>query len=218
MTTHAHSPHLEHHFDSLEQQQTAATLGMWMFLATEVMFFGGMFAGYAVYRWRYPAAWIEGSSHLDTLWGTINTCVLLTSSLTVALSVYEAQMGRRRRLVWMLVATMVLGAAFLGIKFYEYYHKWEENLIPVPGFKLSHATNPEVPQELVRMFYGFYFAMTGFHALHMIIGLGLYTWLVVRARRGEFSTEYHTPVEIVGLYWHFVDIVWVFLFPLLYLV
>ena len=218
MTTHAHSPHLEHHFDSLEQQQTAATLGMWMFLATEVMFFGGMFAGYAVYRWLYPAAWQEGSSHLDVFWGTVNTCVLLTSSLTVALSVYYAQTGRRKQLVWMLVATMVLGVAFLGIKFYEYYHKWEENLIPVPGFELLHPTDREVAPELVRMFYGFYFAMTGFHALHMIIGLGLYTWLLVRARRGEFSAEYHTPVEIVGLYWHFVDIVWVFLFPLLYLV
>lgn len=218
MTTHAHSPHLEHHFDSLEQQQTAATLGMWMFLATEVMFFGGMFAGYAVYRWLYPAAWVEGSSHLDTLWGTINTCVLLTSSLTVALSVYEAQMGRRRQLVWMLVATMVLGAAFLGIKFYEYYHKWEESLIPGPGFELLHPINEEVSPRLVEMFYGFYFAMTGFHALHMVIGLGLYAWLLIRARRGEFSAGYHTPVEIVGLYWHFVDIVWVFLFPLLYLV
>ena len=218
MAAHAHSPHLEHHFDSLEQQYTAANLGMWLFLATEVMFFGGMFAGYTVYRWMYTDAWIEGSNHLDIMLGTINTCVLLTSSLTVALSVYESQMGRRKQLLWMLVATMVLGAVFLGIKFYEYYHKWEEHLIPGPTFELLHPFDETVEPRLVRIFYSFYFAMTGFHALHMIIGFGLYTWVFLRARRGDFSPEYHTPVEIVGLYWHFVDIVWVFLFPLLYLV
>ena len=218
MTTHAHTPHLEHHFDSLEQQYAAANLGMWLFLATEVMFFGGMFAGYAVYRRMYHDAWVEGSSHLDVALGTINTCVLLTSSLTVALSVYESQRGRRKQLLWMLVATMVFGAIFLGIKFYEYHHKWEESLIPGPGFELLHPNHAAVDPRAVRIFYSFYFAMTGFHALHMVIGLGLYTWLARRAWRGDFSPEYHTPIEMVGLYWHFVDIVWVFLFPLLYLV
>lgn len=218
MTTHAHSPHLEHHFDSLEQQYTSANLGMWLFLASEVMFFGGLFAAYAVYRWLYTDAWVEGSRHLDVVLGTINTCVLLTSSLTVALSVYQAQMGRRKQLLWMLIATMVLGTVFLGIKFYEYHHKWEEYLIPGPSFQLLHPFNEAVDPRQVRIFYSIYFAMTGLHSVHMIIGLGLYTWLVVRTRRGDFSPEYHNPVEIVGLYWHFVDIVWVFLFPLLYLV
>ncbi len=204
---------LAHHFDDLLQQQEAASLGMWVFLATEIMFFGGLFVGYTVYRFLYPEAWAAGS-HLTQLWlGSINTVVLIGSSLTMALAVYFAQHGKRELLILFLILTIVLGAAFLGIKFLEYYHKYEEHHIPGYDFRY--------PGELahqVALFLVFYFFMTGMHALHMIIGIGLLATLIVRAWRKEFSPEYSSPVEITGLYWHFVDIIWIFLFPLLYLI
>ena len=200
-------------FDDYEQQQEASTLGMWVFLATEILFFGALFLGYTVYRGMYPAVYGEASRRLDIVSGAINTAVLLCSSLTMAMAVHEAQRGKRRMLILFLILTMVLGAAFLGIKFYEYYQKYQENLIPGPGFvwegrDATHAS----------LFFIFYFVMTGMHALHMIIGIGLMATLVVLTWRGKFNAIYYSPVELSGLYWHFVDIVWVFLFPLLYLV
>ena len=224
MTTAAHNPHLAHHFDDMEQQYLSANLGMWAFLVTEIMFFGGMFAVYSVYRFMHPVAFAEGSAHLDVLIGTINTAVLLTSSLTVALSVHAAQTGRRRQLVLLLAATIVLGLVFLGIKFYEYQHKWHEHLVPGPHFHLpdEHFKLREYADRIdprrVQAFFGLYFTMTGFHALHMVIGLGLFLYLLLKARRGAYSAAYSTPVEMCGLYWHFVDIVWVYLYPLLYLI
>jgi cytochrome c oxidase subunit 3 len=206
---HAHA----HQFDDAEQQREAASLGMWVFLVTEIMFFGGMFTAYSVYRLFFPGAFGHASHELDVVLGTTNTAVLIASSFTMALSVHAAQVGRQRRLVWALLATMLLGSAFLGIKLTEYAHKFHEGFVPGPRF---HWPGPEAPQ--AQLFFSLYFAMTGFHALHMVIGIGLLAWLVLAARRGRFGAAYNTPVENVGLYWHFVDIVWIFLFPLLYLI
>ncbi len=209
---HAHHPALAHHFDNLAQQGEASTLGMWVFLVTEVLFFGGLFLVYLVYRSTYPEAFIAGSHELDVLLGGINTAVLITSSLTMALAVHAAQTGHRRTLMIFLVVTMVLGAAFLGIKSVEYYHKFVEHHVPGPGFQFE--------EEYIRhaqLFFSLYFIMTGLHALHMIIGLGIMTWMLWWSWRGIITAEYYSPIEISGLYWHFVDIVWIFLFPLLYL-
>jgi cytochrome c oxidase subunit 3 len=202
-----------HQFEDYEQQQHASTAGMWIFLATEILFFGGMFLGYTVYRAIYPHAFGEASCHLDILLGSINTAVLLCSSLTMAMAVHSAQVGSRRLIVLFLVFTLLLGAAFLGIKFYEYYEKYEEHLIPGKNF-MWEGSDPTH----VSLFYLFYFIMTGMHALHMIIGIGLMAVLIALTRLGKFNSVYYAPIELGGLYWHFVDIVWVFLFPLLYLV
>jgi cytochrome c oxidase subunit III len=208
-----HEPALRHHFDDLAQQHEAATLGMWLFLATEVLFFGGLFAAYMLYRVWYPDTFGAASRTLDITLGAVNTMVLIGSSLTMALAVRAAATDERRRLLLFLVATMVLGAVFLGIKGVEYAHKFEEHHVPGFGFHFE-GTAPE----RANLFFSLYFAMTGLHAAHMIIGLGLMTVMLVMAARGRFSARWYTPVEISGLYWHFVDIVWIFLFPLLYLV
>jgi cytochrome c oxidase subunit III len=202
----------QHHFDDVEQQHQASWLGMWVFLSTEVMFFGGMFAGYFVYRHWYMQAFASASNHLDLWLGAINTAVLICSSFTMALAVYSAETSRRKPLITFLVLTIILGLAFLGIKFYEYHTKFEEHLVPGSSFRFDASLAR--PAEI---FFSFYFAMTGMHAVHMLIGIGLLTTLIFQARRGRFSAFYHTPVELTGLYWHFVDIVWIFLFPLLYL-
>ncbi len=210
---HAHSHGLQHQFDDMEQQGRANTLGMWLFLATEVLFFGGLFTAYLVYRSAWPQAFAEASRHMDVTLGTLNTAVLIGSSLTMALAVQAAQLGSRRTLILFVLGTMVLGSVFLGIKFYEYYHKYTEQLIPGLNF---HYEGPMAHQ--VMMLFILYFFMTGMHALHMVIGLGLLTYLILRARRNAFTAGYYFPVEVVGLYWHFVDLVWIFLFPLLYLI
>ena len=204
---------VEHQFDDYEQQQQATTLGMWGFLATEVLFFGGMFVGYTVYRLLYHAPFGEASRHLDVVLGAVNTGVLLCSSLTMALGVHEAQEGNRRMVMLFLAITAALGMIFLGIKFFEYYQKFEEHLIPGPHFMWNGADARHAS-----LFFIFYFIMTGMHALHMVIGIGLMAILVFLTWRGKFSSVYYAPIELGGLYWHFVDIVWVFLFPLLYLV
>jgi cytochrome c oxidase subunit III len=202
-----------HQFDDLEQQHEASWIGMWVFLATEVMFFGGMFTGYTLNRSAYPTAFADASNHLDIWLGTINTAVLICSSLTMALAVRAAQLGQRKPVIIFLILTIVLGMAFLGVKFTEYYAKAAEHV--VPGRSFTYEGPLAAPAEI---FFSLYFAMTGMHALHMIVGIGLLTTLAVKAARGGFSATYNTPVELVGLYWHFVDIVWIFLFPLLYLV
>ena len=207
-----HSKALAHQFDDLEQQEEADTLGMWLFLATEIMLFGGLFLGYAVYRFLYPEGWIEGSHHNNVVLGTINTAVLLVSSLTMALAVHAAEAERWRTAAHFLIATVVLGTLFLGIKFYEYYEHYLHDLVPGIGFNAEGAG----PAPYVEMFMAFYFVMTGLHATHMIVGLGIVGVLAVQAWRERLS--FYTPVEITGLYWHFVDIIWVFLFPLLYLI
>ncbi len=204
---------LAHHFDDLAQQQEAASFGMWVFLATEIMFFGGLFVSYTVYRFLFPQAWAAGSNITELPLGAINTVVLICSSLTMAMGVYFAQTGRRGMLIFFLIVTMILGAVFLGIKGLEYYHKYIEHYIP--GYDFQYQ-GPFVHQ--VSLFVVFYFFMTGLHALHMIIGISLVAALTVRAWRREFSPAYFSPVEVTGLYWHFVDIIWIFLFPLLYLI
>ena len=188
---------------------------MWAFLITEIMFFGGLFIGYIVYRSLYPAAFAEASNLLDYRLGAINTAVLICSSLTMVLAVRAAQLGQRRPLVIFLVLTIILGSAFLVNKGFEYSHKFHEPLVPGPNFGPSHRlAHPQQAQ----LFFGFYFGMTGLHALHMIIGIVILAIYVVQAQRGRFSQDYFTPIDIIGLYWHFVDIVWIFLFPLLYLI
>ena len=204
---------LAHQFDDLAQQYEASHLGMWAFLLTELMFFGGLFVGYTVYRTAYLAGFVEGSQYLEVPLGTLNTAVLISSSLTMALAVHAARVGRRQILIRCLLLTMLLGLVFLGVKGYEYWQKYHESL--APGVRFNYA-GPSA--RAVELFLIFYFVMTGLHALHMIIGLGLLTVLVLLAWRGVFSAAYHTPVEVIGLYWHFVDIVWIFLYPLLYLI
>ena len=207
-----HTAGLQHHFDNMEQQREAGTLGMWVFLITEIMFFGGMFAAYILYRSFYPEAFAEASSELNALYGGVNTIVLICSSLTVVLAVFAAQTGNRRGQVLFLALTIVLGLVFLGIKSVEYAEKFEKHHIPGPGFQWDR---PDAPH--AQMFFFIYFAMTGVHALHMIIGIGIFAVLLYQAQRGRYTPEYHSPIEVGGLYWHFVDIVWIFLFPLLYL-
>jgi len=202
-----------HQFDDPEQQHESAYLGMWVFLATEVLFLGGLFAAYSVYRFTYAGAFREASHHLYVWLGAINTAVLLCSSLTMALAVHAAQLGGRRTVVALLIATILLGSVFLGIKSVEYYQKYEEHFIPGPHFHFEGANGTHA-----QIFFSFYFVMTGMHALHMIIGIGIMIVMITLTLRGKFSPEYYFPIEMTGLYWHFVDIVWVFLFPLLYLV
>jgi cytochrome c oxidase subunit III len=210
-----HHPALQHHFQTLEQQQEAATLGMWIFLVTEVMFFGGLLMAYLLYRVWYPAAWTEGSLELDIRLGGFNTVVLIASSLTMALAVRAAQTGEQKWTVRWLLITMALGLTFLVVKYFEYHEKWELNHIPGPNFVFEGP--PEMGAHL-QIFFSLYFGLTGLHAVHMIVGVTLLAVIAWMAHRRQFSPEWHTPVELSGLYWHFVDIVWIFLFPLLYLV
>lgn len=201
-----------HQFDDAEQQHEAISLGMWAFLITEVMFFGGLFLGYTIYRWQYPGAFIEGSHHLSITLGCFNTVVLILSSLTMALAVHAAQLGKKKQITGFLVATLVLGSIFLGVKSFEYAHKFHEHMIPGPHFDSAHVSN-----KATEIFFSFYFAMTGMHAVHMIIGAAILIVLILMSLRGRFHEKYSSPIEMFGLYWHFVDIVWIFLFPLLYL-
>ena len=209
----AESSILAHQFDDLEQQHETATLGMWLFLATEIIFFGGLFTAYTACRSLYPDAFAAASHNTEVLLGSINTVVLLGSSFTMALAVHAAQQGKRRTLVTFLLCTIALGLLFLVIKFLEYHHKFVEHLVPGHGFRVE---GPQPRQQ--ELFVSFYFAMTGLHALHMVIGIALLAILVVLGWRGRFSRQNHNAVEVSGLYWHFVDIVWIFLFPLLYLI
>jgi cytochrome c oxidase subunit 3 len=237
-----------HHFDDWQQQTDARVLGMWLFLVTEVMFFGGLFTTYMVYRASAPATFAAGSNHLSIWLGGTNTIVLLTSSFTMALAVYAAHHRSAKNLLLFLVATIVLGLAFMGIKAYEYYEKYIDGLVPIRGLrfdaeKLTHGAASEVQQTSdhasvasdpaapaaeeagpaidegkAKIFYGLYFAMTGVHFLHMVIGIAILLLFLRPAARGSFTGGNFVPVELMGLYWHFVDIVWIFLFPLLYLI
>jgi cytochrome c oxidase subunit 3 len=313
MSTHSdhnehHQPGLQHQFEDMGQQEESVTIGMWLFLVQEIMFFGGLFTAYLVFRSRFPLAFAEASNHLDAFWGGLNTLVLIVSSLTMALTVYYAQKGNRNLQVIMIVLTMFFGTVFLGVKVIEYTDKYNNGLVPITGLnkKTPKGMEPPVEQKVagdqhagdkvassspkfvlpfevrayaadashskpyfnpkgefqwnygshvidyglakeketgkqyltdaerigyfsngvfdpnkyrdkIRIFYYIYFVMTGLHALHMIVGLGLMAWLGWMAWRGTYSAEYYMPVEMSGLYWHFVDIVWIFLFPLLYL-
>lgn len=240
-TTTEHHPALVHQFDDMAQQKEASTFGMWVFLLTEIMMFGGLFVAYMIYRLKYYEAFVAGSTSISVNWGFVNTLVLICSSLTMALAVSAAQRGIRRQQQLFLVLTMALGVVFLVIKGIEYNAKYQEHHVPGGFFQTFDAVKDHPNQEhniywdlvnkdhftpesalsvarQTEIFFCFYFAMTGLHALHMIIGLILMTWLLRKASRNEFGPNYYTPVELGGLYWHFVDIVWIFLFPLLYLI
>ena len=203
-------------YDSLEQQTETGHLGMWLFLATEILFFGGLFTAYTVYRFNYPEAFTAASRTLSVLFGTLDTAILLTSSLSMALAVHAARAGRRGALIGFLLGAAALGTAFLCLHGYEYFHDLREGHLPGRGFRFEG--NGGAPANGVQLFFVLYFVMTGLHSLHVIVGVGLLLLMAFYAWRGQFSAEYHSPVEVTGLYWHFVDLVWVFLFPLLYLI
>ena len=218
-----HHPELLHHFAEPQQQEDSASLGMWIFLGTEVMFFGGLFCAYLIYRLAYFGDFAAASQTLSWKLGATNTAVLICSSLTVVFAVYAAQQGKRTMLIGSLVFTIILGFAFLGIKATEYAEKFEKHHVPGPSFQFDNVPVPGHPDQMAnrghaQIYFALYFIMTGLHALHMIIGIGFFTWLLFAAWRGRFTPEYNTPVEMGGLYWHFVDIVWIYLFPLLYLI
>lgn len=218
---------LHHHFDDLDQQRECNSLGMWSFLATEAMMFGGLFFAYSLYRWLYPGAFHVGSSHLDINLGTANTFVLLFSSLTMAMAVHSSSERKRTPMLWFLLFTWLLGASFIGIKAIEWTKDYNEGIMPAVSWHYFDPGNEEGAKELaeqhttaqqVMMYFVVYFCMTGLHAIHMVVGLlivGTFIWL---GRTGVFTNGNDQPVEIAGLYWHFVDIIWVFLFPLLYLI
>ena len=230
-----HLPYQRHHFETYAQQNDATNFAMWLFLLTEVMFFGGLFTAYLIMRnWYYPA-FVEASHQLQIFWGTANTAVLITSSFTMAMGVWSAEMKKKGMLVFFLVITFILGLVFLGIKFIEYHEKYEKHHIP--GFHysmqafLNPASDPEVHKEYpqdqplaldmarhTEVYFFLYFAMTGMHALHMIIGIAILGFMIFRARAGAYTTGHVTFVENFGLYWHFVDIIWIYLYPLLYLI
>jgi cytochrome c oxidase subunit III len=205
---------LREQFDTAYQQKDASTLGMWVFLITEIMFFGGLFLAYAIYRDHYPDVFGAASSTLNVVLGAVNTAVLLCSSFTMVLAVRAGQLGQRRAVAIFLILTLLLGLAFLGIKGVEWHDKYVERHVPGPSFHMEGTTLQGESQ----LFFSLYFAMTGLHALHMVVGAGLLLMLLYQNHRGVYSAEYYTPIDMVGLYWHFVDIIWIFLFPLLYLI
>ena len=214
-TTHAadHPKFLAHHFSDVEQQRESAKLGMWLFLLTEILLFGGLFCAYAIYRAWYPDMFHHAHQALDLTMGTVNTIVLITSSVTMALAIRFMQLGRRDLTILNLVLTLAFAATFLVIKYFEYSHKF--HLGQLPGkfytFQGIEGSNPHI-------FFSIYFAMTGLHGIHVIAGMSIIGWVLYRTTRNEFSPAYYTPIEMTGLYWHLVDLIWIFLFPLLYLI
>ena len=212
-----HGPwYLAHHFHDMGQQNSANKFGMWLFLVQETLFFAGLFMAYIAFRFMYPETWLEAAEQLDKVMGGINTVVLLASSLTMALAVRAAQVNDQKNLQRFLLATIAGAFGFLIIKFLEYSHKIHEGLLPGSFYSFDgiEVTATNAPQ----LFFSIYFMMTGVHGLHVVIGIGLITWLYLRARRGDFNPENYSAVDNIGLYWHLVDLIWIFLFPLLYLV
>jgi cytochrome c oxidase subunit 3 len=234
MHEHEHPVYQRHHFETIAQQNDATNFAMWLFLLTEIMFFGGLFTAYLIYRnWYYPA-FVEASHQLQIGWGTANTAVLITSSFTMAMGVWAAEMRRKGTLVLFLVLTFLLGLVFLGIKTIEYKEKWDNYHVPGIHYSLKSFLNPSSDEEVYKeyhdkplpydmarhteIYFFLYFAMTGMHALHMIIGIAILAFMIARAQAGAYTTGHVTFVENFGLYWHFVDIIWIYLFPLLYLI
>lgn len=196
----------------MDHQNESSTAGMWLFLATEVMFFGALFGAYILYRSLYPEVFLEFSEHLNVTMGTINTGVLLTSSLTMALAVYAAKQGHRKVLVALLIFTGLAGIAFLGIKATEWTTDIKEGLGPGSLF-----TYQGKDADKGALFFRLYYTMTGLHGIHVIIGIGLMFYYAIWAMGKKYTKERYIPIEVIGLYWHFVDLVWIFLFPLFYL-
>ena len=205
--------HTGHHWDNSTQQFDAGKMGVWIFLVTEILLFGGLFCAFAIFRTWHLDAFVSAHHHLDKVMGGVNTLVLICSSLTMALAVRSTQMNKNRQAFWLLTVTFLCAAVFLVVKGFEYHHKFVEGTLPGRFY-----TNTEIPFDNAHVFFGIYFFMTGLHGLHVVVGMGVIAWLMVRTWRNEFSSQYYTPVECVGLYWHLVDLIWIFLFPLLYLV
>jgi cytochrome c oxidase subunit III len=209
----AASPFLQHHFGDMEQQFDASKIGMWLFLVTEILLFGGLFVGYGIMQSMHGEAFVAAHHHLDRSMGALNTVVLLISSFTMVMAVHSAKHERRKALIINLVLTLICAAVFLCVKYFEYAHKVHEGLLP--GRFYHHGGDAVAGQF---MFFSFYFMMTGLHGLHILGGMGAIGWTLRRAIRGDFSSAYYTPVDLVGLYWHLVDLIWIYLFPLLYLI
>lgn len=209
----AHPTHLQHHFVDSEQQFDAAKFGMWIFLVTEILFFGGLFAAYIVYRAWYPELFTLASEELNTLWGGVNTIVLIGSSLTVAMAIKSAQLNQKKNIIINLGITIALACIFMVIKYFEYTHKFELGIFPGEFYTYGGVDHPQA-----NIFFSLYYMMTGLHGIHVLVGIGLMIWLVIKASKQTFDSEYYTPLEMTGLYWHLVDIIWIFLFPLFYLI
>jgi len=221
---HGHPPFLQHHFDTPTQQFESAKLGMWVFIATEILMFGGLFVGYGIWRSMEPEVFHQAHHHLNRIMGAVNTIVLLFTSLTAALAVRASQLGKRQQTSAYLVVTILCACIFLVVKYFEYTHKLEDGLLPGYCFghpwcdqTRTHAIAFELPAR-AHMFFALYFMMTGLHGVHVLVGMSILIWVLIKNRRGDVSAEYFTPVEIGALYWHLVDLVWIYLFPLLYLV
>lgn len=217
MSNHSHSEshHFAHHFRSAMHEFLTCKLGMWLFLVQEVLFFSPLFVGFFIYKHDFYADFHRSAMELDWKMGALNTVILITSSFTMAKAVSAAQLGKKSALVGNLVVTILCAFGFLIVKYFEYSHKIHAGILPGKYF-----TNPELLAEAPKspLYFSFYYAMTGLHAFHVVIGIGLLIWILVRSKRGDFGPQYFTPVEMTGLYWHFVDLVWIYLFPLLYLV
>ncbi len=215
MTVHQveHSKYVAHHFADIDQQNDSAKIGMWVFLLTEVLTFGGLFCAYAIFRSWNPVMFSEAHKVLDITLGTLNTVVLITSSLTMALAIRCLQVDKPSEAILNLLATFALAGTFMVVKYFEYSHKFHEGQLPGKFYTYTgiEATNPH-------QFFSLYFAMTGLHGLHVLIGMGLILWLIWKTSRGSFSSAYYSPVEMTGLFWHLVDLIWIFLFPLFYLI
>jgi len=223
--TEGHGHHYAHHYESAEHEYLTTKFGTWMFLVTEIVMFGGLFVGYIIFHEKFHEMFHEGSTFLNWRLGALNTVVLLVSSLTMALSIYYAQLEKKNLVLFNLYVTLICGFIFLTVKYFEYTHKFHEGLFPGQLFNPHEPEVQEMAKRLVDtgaghlgMYFSFYFVMTGLHGSHVLIGMGLITWLIIRAHRGEFNRNYFTPLECVGLFWHLVDLIWIYLFPLLYLI
>lgn len=208
-----HSRFMQHHFVDAEQQFETAKMGMWIFLVTEILMFGGLFAAYIVFRLWYPDLFTQASAELNTLWGGVNTVVLIGSSLTVAMAIKSAQLNQKKNIAINLGITLALAAVFMVIKYFEWTHKFELGIFPGQFYDFGG-----IAHEKANVFFSLYYLMTGLHGIHVLIGMGIMSWLLWRSFKNHFDSEYYTPIEITGLYWHLVDIIWIFLFPLFYLI
>jgi cytochrome c oxidase subunit 3 len=210
---HHDDPTLQHHFSTKEQQLDASKIGMWLFLTTEILMFGGLFVGFGLMQAKFPDAFLQAHHHLDRSLGALNTVVLLISSFTMVMAVWAAQNSKKKQLITFLILTIVCAGIFLGVKYVEYSHKFHEGLLPG---RFYHHHGDTVPGQF--MFFSFYFMMTGLHGFHILAGMVVLSFLLVKAIKGKYNANYYTPVDLVGLYWHLVDLIWIYLFPLLYLI
>ncbi len=204
--------HIAHHFDTAEQEFDSAKLGMWLFLGQELLFFGGVFVVYTVFRNFYPEMFIDANKHLSWKIGSVNTIFLIVSSFTMAIGVRSAQTSKKNVLILCMILTFLFAAGFMVNKYFEYNEKIMHGFLPSKWF------SGEGHFETMHIFFGLYFFATGLHGLHVLVGMGLIAWIIWRAQKGHFHAQYYTPVELVGLYWHLVDLIWIFLFPLFYLI